>query len=330
MFGSAPGPSLGRLVGVALLALIAQATVVYWLVSWHIGAWWFANAAALWLTLPAALLLTGRRAEPVLVPSARPLRLLAGLLLAAALTVLVTVPNLFLALVLARLSGNLALAVITAFGLCVLPAMWLAAKLLAALPWPAHLMLAAPVLAPSPTARRLSAAVAARPILAALAALMVLALAAVALTGLVRTLNRWDTSAAAMSPAGRVPIAGSPAPTTPPPAPGPQPTPASPHLPDPSPPATDTPSKAPAPPDDALKRFGLASWYYGPSGSCAAKGFEPGTLIRVTHGSRSLTCRVTMIGPHIAGRIVNLPQRSFAKLAHPDRGLVHVTVSAVT
>jgi rare lipoprotein A len=91
---------------------------------------------------------------------------------------------------------------------------------------------------------------------------------------------------------------------------------------------------------------GKASWYGEPyRGSRMANGrpFDPdaltcaswhwplGTQIRVTHRQRSVVVTVTDRGPNrrYPDRIVDLSRAAFARLAHPDVGLIEVTAVQV-
>ena len=67
--------------------------------------------------------------------------------------------------------------------------------------------------------------------------------------------------------------------------------------------------------------------------TCAAWGYPFGTRLKVAHDRRSVIVVVTDRGPsrkHVAsGRIIDLSRAAFSCLAHPDQGIVEVTVTPV-
>lgn len=111
--------------------------------------------------------------------------------------------------------------------------------------------------------------------------------------------------------------------TTPRPRPAPTTTTTTrrPPAPPPAPPPTTT-----APP--AHSQTGEASWYRGPDGECAHNTAPLGAIIRVTNlaNGRSTTCRVAGRGPYGAGRIVDLTQSTFARIASVDAGVIRARV----
>lgn len=106
-----------------------------------------------------------------------------------------------------------------------------------------------------------------------------------------------------------------PATTAPPP-----PKPAAP--PPTGPPTTAAPAPAAAT-TAAHTQTGEASWYRGPDGECAHNSAPIGSIIRVTNldNGRSTTCRVAGRGPYGAGRIVDLTETTFARLAPTSQGV---------
>ena len=70
---------------------------------------------------------------------------------------------------------------------------------------------------------------------------------------------------------------------------------------------------------------GLASYYHGIGKSgemtCAHRSRPFGSSLRVSHGSRTIVCRVNDRGPFIRGRIVDV-SISAARPAHEIRALL--------
>jgi rare lipoprotein A len=93
----------------------------------------------------------------------------------------------------------------------------------------------------------------------------------------------------------------------------------------PAPTTTKPPATAPAP---AHSQTGEASWYRGPDGECAHNTAPIGSIIRVTNlaNGKSTTCRVAGRGPYGAGRIVDLTQSTFARVASVDAGVFRARV----
>ena len=80
---------------------------------------------------------------------------------------------------------------------------------------------------------------------------------------------------------------------------------------------------------------GSATWFRAPAGTAAAgpalRAFLGphwrGTVVTVTANGHSVTARLTDWCLCSSARVVDLDKRSFAKLADPSRGVIHVTVS---
>jgi rare lipoprotein A len=101
-----------------------------------------------------------------------------------------------------------------------------------------------------------------------------------------------------------------------------------------------------AAPAQAVSRCGTAS-YYGPGfhgrttangerfnrwGMTAAHRSLPfGSRVRVVNqeNGRSVTIRINDDGPHIPGRIIDLSEGAFGKIASPSQGLAHVCYRVV-
>ena len=74
---------------------------------------------------------------------------------------------------------------------------------------------------------------------------------------------------------------------------------------------------------------GVASWFKAPAGTCAHRTLPKGTSVKVTRRSSgaSATCKVADRGPtKETGRLIDLSLDTFEKLAHPDTGLIDVTI----
>jgi rare lipoprotein A (peptidoglycan hydrolase) len=94
-------------------------------------------------------------------------------------------------------------------------------------------------------------------------------------------------------------------------------------------PPAPAPTSAPAPaPTPAHSQTGEASWYRGPDGECAHNTAPLGSIIRVTNldNGRSTTCRVAGRGPYGGGRVVDLTQSTFARVASVDAGVFRARV----
>jgi rare lipoprotein A len=78
---------------------------------------------------------------------------------------------------------------------------------------------------------------------------------------------------------------------------------------------------------------GTASWYrqpseFGPNG-CAHRTLPYGTIVTVTHlgTGASTTCSVNDRGPYVEGRVVDLDDDVFVRLAPLAAGLVPVRIT---
>lgn len=130
------------------------------------------------------------------------------------------------------------------------------------------------------------------------------------------------TAAPATTVPATTPQTTAPAPTAPPTtAPAWTPPPST------APPATTAPptTAAPAP---GNRESGLATYYaHNPSG-CASRTVPRGTTVTVTAASgASITCTVDDFGPFGAGRIIDLSEQGFSRLASLGTGVVSVTVT---
>lgn len=78
---------------------------------------------------------------------------------------------------------------------------------------------------------------------------------------------------------------------------------------------------------------GLASFYPGVGRSgemtCAHRSHPFGRVLRVTHGKRSIECRVNDRGPFKRGRIIDVSTRAARALGMTDAGVVPVLVEVV-
>ena len=135
------------------------------------------------------------------------------------------------------------------------------------------------------------------------------------------------TSAPTTAPASTAP-AWTPPPTTapawtPPPTTAPAWTP---------PPTTARPAPtttaAPAPPPSSNRESGQATYYAHNASGCASRTVSRGTTVTVTASNgASITCTVDDYGPFGAGRIIDLSEQGFARLASLSTGVISVTVT---
>ena len=96
---------------------------------------------------------------------------------------------------------------------------------------------------------------------------------------------------------------------------------------------TETRQKAIRPSTVALE--GRATWYAyrtrqaaaGPALRAFLGPHWRGTVVTVTANGHTVTARLTDWCLCSSARVVDLDKRSFAKLADPSRGVIHVTVS---
>jgi rare lipoprotein A (peptidoglycan hydrolase) len=82
-------------------------------------------------------------------------------------------------------------------------------------------------------------------------------------------------------------------------------------------------------PPPAHSETGGASWYQAPDGTCANNDAPMGTVVTVTDlaTGRSVTCQVTSRGPFANGRIIDLAQSTFSRLAPSAYGVIQVRVT---
>lgn len=96
------------------------------------------------------------------------------------------------------------------------------------------------------------------------------------------------------------------------------------------PPTTTTTPPTTAPPvkDTGHTETGGASFYSWTPGTCAHKTIPKGTVVQVvnTANGKSTTCVVADRGPYIDGRIIDLEESVFARIADLDAGVVPVVI----
>lgn len=98
----------------------------------------------------------------------------------------------------------------------------------------------------------------------------------------------------------------------------------------PPPPPTTSTTAPPAPaPVATNQESGKATWYRYRDGECAHKTLPRGTVLTVTNvaNGASATCVVTDRGPYGGGRVVDLDDGTFARLAPLSAGVIDVTIS---
>ena len=75
---------------------------------------------------------------------------------------------------------------------------------------------------------------------------------------------------------------------------------------------------------------GLASYYHGIGRSgemtCAHRSRPFGSSLRVSHGSRTIVCRVNDRGPFVRGRIIDVSTSAARALGMMGAGVVRVVV----
>ena len=82
----------------------------------------------------------------------------------------------------------------------------------------------------------------------------------------------------------------------------------------------------------AKAESGIASYYsYGNRGhpgelTCAHRTQPFGSLVKVTYGDRSITCRIADRGPFICGRIIDLSVSAARALGMMQAGVVRVSL----
>ncbi len=96
----------------------------------------------------------------------------------------------------------------------------------------------------------------------------------------------------------------------------------------PAPPPVPEPPAAAAAPAFANTQVGIASWYNDRDGHCAHRTAPIGTVVTVTNVATgaSVRCKVTNRGPYAGGRIIDLSDESFARIAPLSQGLADVRV----
>lgn len=107
-----------------------------------------------------------------------------------------------------------------------------------------------------------------------------------------------------------------------------------PVAPPPPPPPPAPPPPAPAPDVQASYvqasnvQTGVASWYNDRDGRCAHRTAPIGTVVTVTNldDGTVVRCTVTNRGPYAPGRIIDLSDESFARIAPLSQGLADVRV----
>jgi rare lipoprotein A len=92
---------------------------------------------------------------------------------------------------------------------------------------------------------------------------------------------------------------------------------------------TRPPPSAPPPTTGANTQEGEATWYNAGPGDCAHRTLPMGTMVTVVNlaTGASTTCRVATRGPYGAGRIIDLAEDVFARLASPSVGVISVRIS---
>ena len=73
---------------------------------------------------------------------------------------------------------------------------------------------------------------------------------------------------------------------------------------------------------------GLASYYGGRGGgmTCAHRTRPMGSVVTVTHGGRSIQCRVNDRGPFVRGRVIDVSVTAARALGMTRAGVVAVSV----
>jgi rare lipoprotein A len=89
-----------------------------------------------------------------------------------------------------------------------------------------------------------------------------------------------------------------------------------------TPPTTERPAPRPS-------ETGQASWYDAYPGTCAHPYLPLGTVVTVTDvdNGRSVTCRVEDRGPFLDGRILDMSETTFSKLAPLGAGVIEVRLT---
>jgi rare lipoprotein A len=113
------------------------------------------------------------------------------------------------------------------------------------------------------------------------------------------------------------------------PKPKPKPRPATTTTTRPRPTTTTTRPPAP-PPTTGNTQEGQATWYHAPqAGGCAHRTLPFGTVVTVTNvaNGASTTCVVNDRGPYGAGKIIDLAEDVFARIANPSTGVISVRIN---
>jgi rare lipoprotein A (peptidoglycan hydrolase) len=137
----------------------------------------------------------------------------------------------------------------------------------------------------------------------------------------------------AAPPATAPPTTEAPAPTAPPTTDAPAPTAPPTAPPTTAAPAPPPPAPPPPPPPPPNTEQGAASWYRQPSrfspNGCAHRTLAYGTTITVTHlgTGAATTCTVNDRGPYVDGRVIDLDDDVFARLAPLPAGLIPVRIT---
>ncbi len=133
------------------------------------------------------------------------------------------------------------------------------------------------------------------------------------------------TSAPTTAPATTAPPETAPATTQPAWTPPPTTAPAWTPPPTTAPPA---PTTTAPPAAGAHSESGQATYYGHNASGCASRTVPRGTTVRVTAASgASITCTVDDYGPFGAGRIIDLSEQGFSRLASLSTGVISVTVT---
>jgi rare lipoprotein A len=94
--------------------------------------------------------------------------------------------------------------------------------------------------------------------------------------------------------------------------------------------ATTTTMAPPKPaPPAAHEQRGRASYYTGSDpAACAHRTAPMGTVIHVTNvaNGKSVDCRVVTRGPFVDGRVIDLTEATFARIASVDSGVIEVMI----
>jgi len=98
----------------------------------------------------------------------------------------------------------------------------------------------------------------------------------------------------------------------------------------PPPPTTTTTVYRPPPTTTpAHEESGQASWYNASTGTCASPNLAFGTVVTVTNTANGLstTCTVDDRMDPSTGRVLDMSEGSFAKIADPSQGVIEVRLT---